>query len=203
VSVTKFSKSSLVNNITKLNTIWDQETYAPVFESIASYTVTSTNSAYIEFHSIPQNYQHLQIRCVVRSSVNQAYDQFSVSFNNDRSNSYSFSQFFVKGDSPNAGIKSEGAGVGMANAGFMISMPGGPAASNVFGCGYIDIFNYSSNTMHKTVFSMSGNEQNGAGRVRLDSFGYESYNPIHTIDLIPQTTGGLEVGSVVSLYGVK
>jgi hypothetical protein len=170
---------------------------------IATVTVGSGGSEYIEFTSIPNTYEHLQIRCLSQENesggTNTSYDNFVMRFNSDTGANYS--RHHLNGDGASATAYGA-ANVSWAYSG--ISQRGG--SSNLyFGVTIIDILDYSNTNKYKTVRALSGADLSGSGNIRLASALWQSTSAITSIriqsDGAPQWS--LKQYSSFALYGVK
>jgi len=176
---------------------------APVsgaFESIASATGTGS-SANILFSSIPQTYNHLQVRILGRSddtSSNTARS-FFVQCNSDYPSTsvYGYHGLWGNGTTVTADAAPSFPTVAMYLEGASQST----STSNM-GVAIIDIHDYTSTTRYKTIRSFSGVDFNGSGRVALNSGLYQSTSAISSLR-VSINTGSFSTNTVVALYGIK
>lgn len=166
------------------------------FEPIATLLGTGA-SATISFTSIPATYKHLQIRFIARvTDTDTANNQF-VQFNSDTASNYSW--HYLEGD---------GAAVatgGLANQSKMLAgrVSAANATAGIMGVGFIDILDYANTNKYKTIRTLSGQDRNGAGVVRLDSGNWRSTNAITSIQLINSSSTNFTTDSQFALYGIK
>lgn len=162
------------------------------YESIATSNFT-TNTAGITFSSIPSTYKHLQIRFMIKSQA--ATNDFSMYFNNVSSGGlYSFHNLSGNGASASAtGYATQNYAQLMND--FNTSFPSGSVMS-----GIIDLLDYQNTNKYKTVRTLLGTDQNGAGFIKLNSAMYQSTSAINQIDLY---NGYNWASGSFALYGVK
>ena len=168
---------------------------ASSYESIA--TVTGTGSSYLSFTSIPQTYTHLQLRGFVRDNVAAlTQDPLYLKMNNDTGNNYDYHSFF--GDGATA------SGTSTLAAGLMVigTTTGGSSSANIFGVCVVDILDYTNTNKYKTVRSLSGNDQNGSGRVGSYSGLWKSTAAVNRLDFGVSNYYD-SVNTVWALYGIK
>lgn len=181
----------------------NQSAAATSFESIATSTVGSGGSSYVEFTSIPGTYTHLQIRCLSQEnqspvSSNTSFDNFVMRFNSDSGSNYA--RHHLNGDGASAAAYGA-ASVTYAYTG--ISQRGG--TSNLyFGATIIDILDYANTNKYKTVRALSGADLNGSGNIRLASALWQSTSAVTSIRLQSDSSGwNLQQYSHFALYGIK
>ncbi len=123
------------------------------FESIATVTVGSGGASSIEFTSIPQTYQHLQIRSVSRCSDTAAVDAAVVLQINGVSVERTHGLF---GSGSAAGAFS-------GTSGYAMNTLGTNALANAFAASIIDILDYASTSKNKTIRAFNGYDVSGSG----------------------------------------
>jgi hypothetical protein len=149
------------------------------YESIATVTVGATSVASVSFTSIPQTYQHLQLRCYVKVD-DPTWIPFSV--NND-TNTQRATHFLSGGGSS----VSAGVGLGSTSEGNYAALMGALQWGSII----VDVLDYSNTNKNKTTRALSGVDNNGSGNVTFTSV-------LHT------TNGTAAVTSVkfdISQYG--
>ena len=171
------------------------------YESIATTTVGSGGTTYVEFTSIPATYKHLQIRYLARDDNSGVDGTNVITINGDTGTNY-WSAHFLYGNGTSL-VAGSGANVAFIN---QYRHAGNGAASNVFGGGTIDILDYTSTNKNKTLRYLAGFDNNGSGQL---FFGSALWYPstiaaITSIKLTPSngTPKYLEYSSF-ALYGVK
>lgn len=156
------------------------------YESIASFT---GNGSAIAFSSIPQTYQHLQ----VRGLVDTGGSAFQMYFNDVTGTSYVSHSIKADGSSVTANASTSSSNlVRDFYAGYPAGYPGFII---------IDIHDYASTTKNKTVKWVAGmNTQNvDAQFIMLGSGMYTSTTAVTKINF----GAGLNSNSQFALYGIK
>ena len=179
----------MLNNIAAL--LGGAAAAATSYESIATVTVGAGGSSSISFSSIPSTYKHLQIRCMLLSSTATANQ--AVQFNSDTGANYARHAVYGNGSTVTA------AGT-TGNTSIRVSTYTGASASypSVM---VIDILDYTNTNKYKTVRSLAGTDQNGAGEATFLSGLWLNTNAVTDITI---TGGGtLTQYSSFALYGVK
>jgi hypothetical protein len=177
------------------------EQVTPAFEAIASATGTGSSGT-ITFSSIPADYQHLQIRFIVRSTASSS-STTGLNFypNAETGSSSTFDRHYLYGDG-SAVTASNSINQGEFFAYNVV--PRDLMLSDTYGVGIIDIHDYASTTKNKTVRMFYGFDDNSgttASRVYLESGLWRSTDAI--TDLRFTVSTAFKTGSVISLYGVK
>jgi len=195
MSITKLTTNGIAG--AKYDTVSADNYY---MEPIATQFFASSGGA-VTFSNIPQNYKHLQIRGVLRSTfANAGVSAASVAFNGDTNNSsYSFHRLI--GDGSGA---SGTTGYGAASTlDFIIPMINDSATSNSYSTFVIDILDYSSVLKAKATRSLNGSDLNNSnGSVSLRTQGWFNTAPITSITITPSTSN-FKANTRFSLYGVK
>lgn len=166
--------------------------YVPTsFESIATVTGTGSSGT-ITFSSIPNTYQHLQIRYLSRGTTDSV---IYLRINSDTGANYSDHFFYGGGTSVAASSDVSNTRIGQ----FRHS---DSATTTQMGVGIIDIHDYASTTKNKVVRGFSGYDANGSGIVMLTSGQRINTEAITTLTF--NVDGGFfSSNSVFSLYGIK
>jgi hypothetical protein len=159
---------------------------------IASVTITGSAANTITFSGIPQTYTHLQVR------TNHQLSAGSVG-----NGAFYFSQINGSGLSFNHQAYGNGASVFSATDG---NMPVGYSnftnlINTFWSSSIIDIVDYTNTNKLKTVRSISGSDQNGAGIVGVMSLYWNNSAAINSIGF---SGGGsnFQVGTRFDLYGI-
>jgi hypothetical protein len=160
------------------------------FESIATATGNGSSGT-ITFSSIPNTYQHLQVRLQVIASGGGGQ---SIRFNSDTNNNYARHSFGANGSSAFA------SGTASTNQIFI----GDDAAATNPATMIVDILDYTSTTKNKTIRSFFGHDRDGAGSVYVYSGIWLSTSTVSSLSLGIGLFGGIfDNGTVASLYGIK
>jgi hypothetical protein len=185
--------------------IWASQNYSRYsitgsYESIATVTVGSGGSSYIEFTSIPATYSHLQIRIISRDSrASQTLNNIEFIVNSDTGNNYA--GHYLLGDGASAAAGVDGGSTPQANVSLGISSSASATAS-VFGTTVVDILDYANTNKYKTFRSLMGIDNNGSGSIRLRSGLWMSTSAITAIKMTPSTSGSFQQYSSFALYGI-
>jgi len=171
---------------------------AGAFESLGTVSLGG-NATNFDFQSIPSVYQHLQIRCVLRTDrTSNAADGFTVRLNNDTASNYSWHRLSFYGASSTAG-----AGSSVSLMSTWVDVITGPSAtSSIFGVAVIDILDYASTSKNTTIRTFAGNDRNGAGIVALASGLWNSTAAVNRITVAPLAGSNFVQYSTAALYGV-
>jgi hypothetical protein len=185
--------SSASSSITTANS------YASI--STVRFTDSSTSGAF--FNNIPQNYKHLQLRCLVRMASSQStpYDLTVTVNSNNTSGDYSY--HLMRGDGASTSL------AGLASDSvlrFPTSVPNGSMNSNVFGVLVIDLINYTDTNKNKVARAIWGYDNNTAstptaGWVGQTSSAYYQQAPISSLTVA--SFGNFAQFSHCALYGIS
>jgi hypothetical protein len=161
--------------------------------SEASVTFDSLNSTY------GADYQHLQIRIVVRSAVSESASQIALYLNGDTSSAnYAFHQLYGNGST----VGSEGYGSGtLGQITPIVRTFGATGTADAFGAGVVDILDSFETSKYTTVRSLHGAA--GVNAVGLTSGLWMNTNAVDSITILKQGGGDLATASRFSLYGLK
>lgn len=165
---------------------------------IASTTL-STAASTVTFGSIPTDYTHLQVRCLVRTNrtIGDGAD-LKINFNSSNA-TYAFHDLSGNGSSASAA-----AGTSDVTISLQRLASDNTGGSNIFAGMVIDILDYQSTSKTKTVRSLGGYDNNGSGQISLCSgLWYATPAAITQIDLTTTATTSFKTYSSFSLYGVK
>jgi hypothetical protein len=177
-----FSRSLLVGN----------ETYLPGdFVSIATVTVGSGGQASIAFNSIPSDYQHLQLRGVVRGGSEVAV---VAALNGTGGNGHTlYSNGSIRGAFQESGIIP------------ICVTPDSGNNSNIFGAFVCDILDYSNTNKNKVTRSLHGTDRNSSGNpyIMFSSGLWQSTSAVNSIVLTVNGGASFVQNSRVALYGIK
>jgi hypothetical protein len=162
------------------------------FESIATVTASGGETT-LSFTSIPQTYQHLQIRCLAQRSAAQSG---IVNFNSDTGSNYAYHSLEGLGSSVSAD------GTASDTRILIRRFWRGNSTANSFGVAMLDIHDYANTAKYKTLRVFNGNDNNdSSGSVNLQSGLWMSTSAITQIDI--GSTGSISAGSTFALYGIK
>lgn len=193
MAISRFKTSTLAQGLPKYQDIWDgiSEVNDNSFESIATATVGSGGSSFIEFTSIPQTYQHLQIR-----STNFASSSSWVVINLNSDTSTSSYAHHRLGTDGGGGIVGSNIANSATNYAFTSYVHTGASV--------IDILNYSNTTRNKTIRGLHAHksDSNTDGEVNFMAHLWMNTNAITSIKLsLPSVT--FNQHTTFALYGIK
>ena len=186
MAVTRIATSSL-KTLNKSDSFLAGNAYyvPPSYESIATVNVGAGGSSTITFSSIPSTYKHLQIR------------GFSTYASNEN--------VYMKpnGNAGTKGHQLQGDGataIGDFYNAIIVYSSRTTTGKYVF---ITDVLDYASTTKNKTFRSLAGGDDNGAGRVSLNSGFYDNTAAISSIDIVLSSGGSFTQYSSFALYGIK
>jgi hypothetical protein len=166
------------------------------FYQIATTTVGATAVSDITFSSIPQDYTHLQIRGIVRSTLGATLSAFGVQFNATTSGYFSH---LLYGDGASAAsanvLSSTNASVGVSS--------GASATANIFSSFVLDILDYTNTNKNKTTRAFTGADLNGSGQARFTSGSVALTSAITSLKFIDSNGANFAQYSSFALYGIK
>jgi len=165
-------------------------------EPIATTLVGSGGVNQITFSDIPQNYKHLQIRGLGRTTTSNTDDNVYMQFNGDTSNNYAAHYLYGNGSSVTAAAATSQSNV------VACRIPGASSTASIFGTSVVDILDYANSSKNKTVRTLTGHDQNGSGLMFLISGLWQSTLSITSITLYV-SPNNIAQHSRFSLYGIK
>lgn len=164
--------------------------------AISSIVVPSAGASTIEFTSIPNTYEHLQIRGIGRTNRAAAtFDSLRLRFNNDTSSAYSY--HFVNGNGTTPSAEGNANQTVIAHS----ALTAINSTAGIYGVSIIDILDYDNTNKFKTTRALSGNDQNGSGVFDFASGNWRNTNAITSIQLT--ALGSFVQYSTFVLYGIK
>lgn len=161
---------------------------------IATQTVGAGGSSTVTFSSIPQNYEHLELRIFCADSSTA---DLLIRFNGDSTvGNYRYHNLY--GDGSSAAVYDYGAA-----AEVRLAFPfQGTNSSTSFMGGIFSILDYTNTNKYKTTRTLMGLDRNGSGQVSLQSGLWMNTSAINSI-LITVTLGTFSQYSHFALYGIK
>ena len=159
--------------------------------------VLATSASSVTFTGLGAytDYQHLQLRYVVRSDRVSTVDVAIMRFNSDTGSNYAW--HFLRGDGSLvesvAGTSQTYARIGLTSA--------STSTANEFSADVLDILDFSSASKNTTSRDFSG--QTGNANVFLTSSLWNDTSAVTQIDILPQNGTNWVSGSRFSLYGIK
>ena len=164
---------------------------------IAGSAVGARGVASYSLSSIPSTFNHLQLRFFARTARANQEDNIQLRFNSDSAGNYAAHVLY--GDGATAGSFSDGTSITFNTRSVVAAAS---STSGVFGSGVIDILDYANTSKNKTVRSLNGYDNNGAGQVRLSSGLWMNTAAITTITILSANSANLIEGSRFDLYGI-
>lgn len=162
-------------------------------------TTLSSSATSVTFSNIPQEYEHLQIRMLVRTDRGgDTQDAVNMRFNSDTGSNYSWHYLSGNGSSASAGAGSSASLIFNAAIGTAAS-----ATSGMFGVSVIDILDYNNTNKYKTTRSLTGQDINGGGVCQLFSGNWRNTSAITIITFTPNVGTNMVQYSTFALYGIK
>ncbi len=165
-------------------------------DSLQTVTVGAGGAASIEFSSIPQTYQHLQIRHMSRGTASAAFAGGRMRINGVTAASYARHQLY--GDGASATAVGQSSNTEM----FVGSTSAATATANIFGGVIIDILDYAVASKNRVIRVLAGVDLNGSGLVHLDSGLLVSTSAVTSVQLF-LSAGNFAQFSQAALYGIK
>lgn len=200
MAITRVSQSTVKEGLEKANNFLAG--FAPLgmeYDSIATVTVGAGGASSIDFSSIPQTYQHLQIRGILRYNSGTTGEAMSwIRFNGDSTTSYSGHILYGTGTSP------FGYGEASKSSAWAIECIGNGNTASVYAAGVVDILDYTDTSKNKVLRSLSGFDANGSGLIIAASGALYKTPAVTSISIVPASgyTGFLQF-STLALYGIK
>ena len=169
------------------------------YESIATFNLSSSTTT-VTFSSIPQTYKHLQLRAIGRSTRAVAAEGAWLYFNNDTSTT-TYALHGLLGD----GATASAYATPTPNSGGALGglVTGANAASSIFGTFVCDILDYTNTNKNTTTRSLTGQDQNGSGNIRLISAVWLNTAAVTSIKIDTQGGGDFTQYTSFALYGIK
>jgi len=167
---------------------------ANTYTLIASSTVGSGGSAYIEFSSIPSTYTDLCVVFSARSNRSADTDPINLELNGSTIND---SSRYLYGDGSSAASGSSTSQTEIAR------MPAANATASTFGNGLIYIPNYTSSN-YKSSSGDSVTENNGTtAYAKLSAGLWSDTSAVTSVKITSQTGNNFVQYSTAYLYGIK
>jgi len=163
---------------------------------IATVTVGTSQST-ITFSSIPQNYEHLQLRWIARSDRAATQDFVDIRLNSDTGANYAAHLLYGEGAAASAAAYVSNTSVGI------VFMPAASSTASVFSVGVMDILDYTNTNKYTTTRTLGGADINGSGRIVLGSGVWMNTAAVTTLTIITDNASTFTQYSSFVLYGIK
>jgi hypothetical protein len=167
---------------------------AGAYELISTQVLSSSAST-VTFSSIPQDYKHLQIRMVTRSTRSNNIAGFGIRFNSDSGTNYDLHSLSGDGSSVTSFASN--------NLSFVsLSQTAATSTASSFGATVSDILDYTNTSKNKTVRSLLGYATT-TNLIALRSGLWRNTAAISAMEIYDTTSNNFLTGSRFSLYGIK
>lgn len=167
---------------------------------IAETTVGAGGVSSVTFSNIPNTYQHLQLRAIIRTARNSYASTVKVRLNSDSGSNYAAHQLYGTGSSAASNANVSQTSLGILEWGAV----GSTALANTFPASVTDILDYASTSKNKTLRAIGGRETNDTnGLVFLNSGLWMSTSAVTSISVFESGGENISQYSTFSLYGVK
>lgn len=167
---------------------------------IRSTTISDNSTTNVTYSSLPQNFNHLQIRMFARSNYSTGNWDWLYLYGINGAGSGNFTYHLAYGDGATA--YSTGTGAGSYSA-FLGYLPNANVTANMFGMCVIDILDYTSTSKQKVVRTMWGFDSNGSGQmgfVSNTSFSVLGTSAVSSFSIGLSSPQTLTSGSKIDLY---
>ena len=177
--------------------------YNNSYTSLQTVTVGSGGASSITFSSIPSTYTHLQLRILAKgtSALGGYPTSGNIALNGD-STSSNYANHSLSGNGSAASASAATSNTGNI---FVTAGSSGSWSSSIFTTSIIDILDYSNTNKYKTLRSLQGGDNNGAGTIVLTSMLWQSTSAISSISFTADPTYLTTFAqySQFALYGVN
>lgn len=189
---------SIKSGFTGISALAGNDQWFGDYEIISSYRVPSGGITTFEFSSIPQTYQHLELRTTAKDTA-QASGSFNLRarFNGDSAGNYALHRLFSNGTSASADAYT-------GQTSFIAGNVAANGFSNVYSAGICQILDYTSVNKYKTIRTLSGADVNGTdGYIfHTSNLWLNKTSAVTSITIITDATA-IAVNSYFALYGIR
>lgn len=202
MAIIKLSNAGVESGTKYSSMLAGNSTFYPGSFEFITKEVLVGSAASITFSSIPQYYQHLQLRIVTRSNdtIDTINNNLRIRFNSDTGNNYSRHGMLVQASSRSS------YGSASQNAGFIGAVPcaNTTVSTSFFGSSIVDILDYRNTSKKTTVRTINGYDDNAGVNERLtfESSLWNNTAAVSTIQIFT-TNGSLIANTQASLYGIR
>lgn len=167
------------------------------FESIASFNLASTTAS-VTFSSIPQTYKDLHIRASSRETGagTGVSTSLMLRFNGDSNANYARFHIYANGS-----VVSNANSVTDTKVHLGDGVVQGGSTAGIFGGHIIDISDYTSTTIKKSVRTLAGADNTSSRISGIHSNVWNSTSAITSIEVFPESNS-FATGTIISLYGI-
>ena len=163
-------------------------------------TTVGTAVSAVTFSDIPQAYEHLQIRAILKTNENSTgATNIEMRLNSDTGSNYTRHYLRGTGSAVDAGAATSQSRFTVGTA-----IQNGAALANMFGAMVIDILDYTNTNKYTTVRALSGQNTNGSGTTGmwLQSGLWLNTAALTNISLF-SSSSNINQYSSFALYGIK
>lgn len=163
--------------------------------SVIARTVLGSDTATVDFTSIPATYENLAISYVVRATSSSTWVRLLMRFNNDSTAAYESSIYYQTTSAENLTAQT---------AIRAAIIPDASATAGFAGTGQIDIAGYARTVFNKSAMTVGGAQYAVGTGAQLASYGqglWVSTAAINQVTLL-SSSGSFKTGSVFTLYGI-
>jgi hypothetical protein len=141
------------SGFTKVAGAWKQfySSAPPAAYELIQSTVLTTGASSVTFSSIPQDFKHLQVRFITKSSTSSSTRVLKLQMNGDTGNNYAAHVLEGGGSSVQSGAFTTG-----TINGIFASVSTGSAVANAWPAGVMDVLDYASTAKNTTISAFSG-----------------------------------------------
>ncbi len=164
-------------------------------------TVLGSDTASIDFSSIPATFRHLRLVYLLRSTVASNQDSVVLTFNADTTNANYDRQLLQSGGATNTGQES----LATTGARNITTIPAASSPSNHFGNGEISVHNFAGTTGYKQAITVGAAwraRTTTLNQLQVQIVSWASTTAVNQITLAPSTGPNFLTGSRVALYGI-
>ena len=187
MSVSRLSKQSIQTGFPKQQTIWDQFSQPAAMDALGSVFLTAGSSSVV-FSNIPATYTHLQLRTYGFSSNTDCFLYFGTDTTNTNYR--------------RSGLMGDGGSASVFNDNAPYTDPGAINSSYPH-CMIFDILDYTGTTKNKISKISFGQDNNGSGRVGMESIVWYGSGTLSPISQITLSGRAFAAGTSIALYGIK
>jgi hypothetical protein len=163
--------------------------------------VLASSTSSINFSSIPSGFQHLQIRCDVRSvDGGSAGNYANLRLNGDTGNNYGYKYVETTPSVANSAVTNGTGNIDRLYSSYFSN--NGGSATGYFASMIIDLWDYSNTNKYKIWRCYGGWHDRSVGRHSSMAGHWLSNSAVNAISIAPQGTSWV-AGSTFALYGIK
>ena len=164
-------------------------------------TVGPAGASEVNFTNIPNTYEHLQIRMLVRTDRGAQQDSAKLQFNNDTTNGNYYQSHYISGNGTSVTVDAQGTSTYI----WIPRFAAATATASNFGGAVVDILDYKNTNKHKTTRTLGGYDDNGSGQIFFSSSLWfpSTIAAITSMKFSPVSGTNFVQYSQFALYGIK